>query len=87
MKICVIGTGYVGLVSGACFADLGNVVLCTYKNKKKFELLNNRLVPFYEPGLEALLKRNIKAKRLNFSSNLKMDSTFFSRSMTVCIAF
>ena len=72
MKICVIGTGYVGLVSGACFADLGNVVWCTDKNKKKIELLNNRQVPFYEPGLEELVKKNYSSGRLKFTSNLKL---------------
>ena len=55
MKISVIGTGYVGLVSGACFADLGNSVWCVDKNKEKIDLLNNNQVPFFEPGLKNLL--------------------------------
>ena len=52
MKICMIGAGYVGLVSGACFADLGNIVWCVDKNKEKIDLLNSNQVPFFEPGLE-----------------------------------
>ena len=52
MKICIIGTGYVGLVSGACFADLGNLVWCVDNNEEKIELLNLGQVPFFEPGLE-----------------------------------
>ena len=49
MKICMIGTGYVGLVSGACFADLGNTVFCVDKDVQKIEKLNNRQIPIYEP--------------------------------------
>ena len=71
MKLCMIGTGYVGLVSGVCFSDLGNTVYCVDKDKNKIELLNNGNVPIYEPGLEEILKRNHKAKRLIFTSDLK----------------
>jgi len=71
MKLCMIGTGYVGLVSGVCFSDLGNTVYCVDKDKNKVELLNNGNVPIYEPGLEEILKRNHKAKRLIFTSDLK----------------
>ena len=67
----MIGTGYVGLVSGVCFSDLGNTVYCVDKDKNKIELLNNGNVPIYEPGLEEILKRNHKAKRLIFTSDLK----------------
>ena len=70
MKLCMIGTGYVGLVSGVCFSDVGNVVYCVDKDKKKIDLLNNGIVPIYEPGLEEILKRNRKAKRLFFTSDL-----------------
>ena len=56
MKICVIGTGYVGLVSGACLSDLGNTVLCVDKNREKINLLNNNLIPIFEPGLKELVK-------------------------------
>tara|TARA_Y100001970_G_scaffold258584_1_gene338638 strand:- start:2791 stop:4089 length:1299 start_codon:yes stop_codon:yes gene_type:complete len=71
MKLCVIGTGYVGLVSGVCFSDLGNIVYCVDKDKNKISLLNNGKVPIYEPGLEEILKRNFKAKRLLFTTDLK----------------
>ena len=70
MKLCMIGTGYVGLVSGVCFSDVGNVVYCVDKDKKKIDSLNKGKVPIYEPGLEEILKRNHKAKRLFFTSNL-----------------
>ena len=72
MKICIIGTGYVGLVSGACFADLGNLVWCVDNNEEKIELLNNGEVPFFEPGLEELVNKNFSSNRLKFTSNLKL---------------
>ena len=71
MKLCMIGTGYVGLVSGVCFSDVGNIVYCVDKDKKKIETLNKGKVPIYEPGLEEILKRNYKAKRLFFTTDLK----------------
>ena len=71
MKLCMIGTGYVGLVSGVCFSDLGNTVYCVDKDKKKIQSLNNGIIPIYEPGLEEILKRNYKDKRLIFTSNLE----------------
>ena len=71
MKLCMIGTGYVGLVSGVCFSDVGNQVYCVDKDKKKIDLLNNGKVPIYEPGLEEILKKNHRQKRLIFTSNLK----------------
>jgi UDPglucose 6-dehydrogenase len=67
----MIGTGYVGLVSGVCFSDVGNQVYCVDKNKKKIDLLNNGKVPIYEPGLEEILKKNHRQKRLIFTSDLK----------------
>jgi len=70
MKLCMIGTGYVGLVSGVCFSDVGNIVYCVDKDKKKIDSLNKGKVPIYEPGLEEILKRNHKAKRLFFTSDL-----------------
>ena len=71
MKLCMIGTGYVGLVSGVCFSDVGNKVYCVDKDKKKIDLLNNGKIPIYEPGLEEILKKNFKQKRLIFTSDLK----------------
>ena len=57
MKICMIGVGYVGLVSGACFADLGNTVLCVDKDKKKIDKLNQNIMPFFEPGLKDIVTK------------------------------
>ena len=67
MKLCMIGTGYVGLVSGVCFSDLGNTVYCVDKDINKINSLNKGLVPIYEPGLEEILKKNYKQKRLFFT--------------------
>ena len=71
MKICMIGTGYVGLVSGTCFADIGNQVYCVDKNETKIKKLNSGISTIYEPGLDELIKKNFKAKRLFFTSDLK----------------
>ncbi len=71
MKLCMIGTGYVGLVSGVCFSDLGNIVYCVDNNKEKINSLNMGKIPIYEPGLEEILKRNHKQKRLIFTTDLK----------------
>ena len=70
MKICVIGTGYVGLVAGTCLADMGNNVICVDNNQEKLKLLEQGIIPIYEPGLEELVKSNTAEKRLEFSSNL-----------------
>tara|TARA_B100000902_G_C27285795_1_gene904353 strand:+ start:757 stop:2055 length:1299 start_codon:yes stop_codon:yes gene_type:complete len=71
MNLCMIGTGYVGLVSGVCFSDLGNKVICVDKDIDKIKNLKKGIVPIYEPGLEEILKRNYKKKRLLFTNNLK----------------
>ena len=71
MKLCMIGTGYVGLVSGVCFSDVGNTVYCVDKDQKKIDLLNKGIVPIFEPGLEEILKKNHKQKRLIFTTDLK----------------
>ena len=71
MKLCMIGTGYVGLVSGTCFADIGNQVYCVDKNISKINKLNSGISPIYEPGLNELIKKNYLAKRLIFTTNLK----------------
>ena len=70
MKIAMIGTGYVGLVSGVCFSDFGHEVICVDKDPAKIEKLNAGIVPIFEPGLEALMSRNVEAGRLSFTMDL-----------------
>ncbi len=70
MKLAVIGTGYVGLVTGACFANLGNEVICVDKDQSRLSILEKGLVPFYEPGLPEIVSKNYKAGRLSFTSNI-----------------
>ena len=70
MKIAIIGTGYVGLVSGVCFSDFGHHVVCVDKSEAKIAQLNSGQVPIYEPGLDALLTKNAAAGRLSFTTRL-----------------
>ena len=84
MKICMIGTGYVGLVSGVCFSDLGNDVICVDKDLSKIENLKNGIIPIYEPGLDELVAKNYKNNRLKFSTNLK-DSILKSDIIFICV--
>jgi len=84
MKICMIGTGYVGLVSGTCFADIGHQVYCVDKDESKINKLNSGISPIYEPGLDELIQKNHKAKRLHFTSNLKKAITV-SDIIFICV--
>src|SRR5574344_588890 len=70
MKVCVIGTGYVGLVVGTCLSEMGNDVICVDNNEEKLSQLKKGIVPIYEPGLETLIKSNVAEGRLKFSSDL-----------------
>ncbi|MDP3581407.1 MAG: 2-dehydropantoate 2-reductase N-terminal domain-containing protein, partial [Ignavibacteria bacterium] len=71
MKLAVIGTGYVGLVSGTCFAEMGNHVVCVDNDQDKLKKLKAGEVPIYEPGLDILFHRNVEKKRLVFTDDLK----------------
>ena len=70
MKISVIGCGYVGLVSGVCFADSGHIVTCIDNDEKKIQLLKDNKVPIYEPGLDELLLKNVRSNNLRFDLNI-----------------
>jgi len=83
MNITIIGTGYVGLVSGACFSEFGFNVTCIDKDKNKIDSLQNGIIPIYEPSLEDLVKKNMIAKRLSFSTSL---SNVFKDSEAIFIA-
>ncbi|MDY6861537.1 MAG: UDP-glucose/GDP-mannose dehydrogenase family protein, partial [Thermodesulfobacteriota bacterium] len=71
MNFAIIGTGYVGLVTGSCFAETGNDVICVDVDSKRIESLTSGKIPFYEPGLEEIVKRNVKEGRLVFTNNIK----------------
>ena len=71
MKIAIIGSGYVGLVTGACFAEVGHEVICVDNDERKVKALRNGKVPIYEPGLEQLVQRNVSAHRLHFSGSIE----------------
>ena len=84
MKLCMIGTGYVGLVSGVCFSDLGNDVICVDKDQDKINNLQKGIIPIYEPGLQELALKNFKNKKLKFSTDLK-NSIKKSDIIFICV--
>ena len=84
MKLCMIGTGYVGLVSGVCFADLGNDVVCVDKDILKINKLKKGIIPIYEPGLSELVKKNYKSGRLSFTTNLS-EAIKNSQVIFICV--
>lgn len=71
MKVCMIGTGYVGLVSGTCFAEIGHDVICVDNDETKIEILRKGSIPIYEPGLDTLVKKNVEARRLSFTTSIR----------------
>jgi UDPglucose 6-dehydrogenase len=80
----MIGTGYVGLVSGACFADLGNTVYCVDKDQEKIDMLNSGEIPIYEPGLKEIVKKNYFSNRLKFTNDLA-KAVRFSDIVFICV--
>ncbi|RKY56213.1 MAG: UDP-glucose 6-dehydrogenase [Candidatus Neomarinimicrobiota bacterium] len=84
MNITIIGTGYVGLVTGTCFAEIGNQVLCVDNDKYKIDMLQNNRIPIYEPGLEKLVHKNTSQKRLRFTSSVK-EGVNSSEIIFICV--
>ena len=81
MDLSIVGSGYVGLVTGACFADVGHNVVCVDNDPRKVEALQAGRVPIYEPGLEEVIHRNVSARRLRFTGSIKdgVDNSLPSR--------
>jgi len=71
MKISIVGSGYVGLVTGTCLANFGLSVTCVDNDKEKIQLLNNGSIPIHEPNLEELIQKNVEEKRLSFTTDMK----------------
>ena len=76
MNISIIGSGYVGLVTGACFAELGNGVICVDNDQAKIKKLKAGVMPIYEPGLSELVKRNVRQLRLSFTTDIRSAVNF-----------
>ncbi|MBN2830382.1 MAG: UDP-glucose/GDP-mannose dehydrogenase family protein, partial [Candidatus Cloacimonetes bacterium] len=83
MKLAVVGTGYVGLVTGTCFAEMGNDVICVDNDSRKIEMLNAGKIPIWEPGLEEMVQRNVAEGRLSFTKDIK---TAVEKSLVIFIA-
>jgi UDPglucose 6-dehydrogenase len=84
MNISIIGTGYVGLVSGTCFAEMGNQVICVDNSPEKLKKLKNAEVTIYEPGLDTIFQRNIEKNRISFTGNLK-DAVLNTDIIFLCL--
>jgi UDPglucose 6-dehydrogenase len=84
MELCIIGSGYVGLVSGACFAEIGHHVVCVDNDQRKVDALQAGKIPIYEPGLEELVHRNVAAKRLRFTNSIE-DGVDHSRIVFIAV--
>ena len=84
MKITIVGSGYVGLVTGTCFSDLGNEVICADSDPVKIDLLKKGGVPIYEPGLDELIKKNVKGGRLSFTTDIK-KAVSCSEVVFICV--
>ena len=84
MKLAVIGTGYVGLVTGTCFADSGNKVICVDNNQAKVDMLKNKQIPIYEPGIESLFERSVREGRLSFTTSLE-EAVSFADIIFLCL--
>ncbi|MEW6534674.1 MAG: UDP-glucose/GDP-mannose dehydrogenase family protein [Candidatus Auribacterota bacterium] len=84
MNLCIIGTGYVGLVTGVCLAELGHSVICIDNNEEKYNKLIAGVVPIYEPGLEELMRKNVAEKRLSFSMNIQ-EGVEKSQVIFICV--
>ena len=75
MRVCMIGTGYVGLVTGTCLAEIGHDVICVDNNAQKIDSLQKGHIPIYEPGLDSLVKKGVKAKKISFTTSIKEGVT------------
>src|SRR3989338_5853079 len=84
MNVGIIGTGYVGLVTGACFADLGNKVICVDSDKEKIAKLKKGIMPIYESGLQEMVLHNLKEKRISFTPSLK-DAVLHTGVIFICV--